>query len=215
MAFPFAQVSTHFNYVKLSACASSDCAGDATGATCGVTDSRFQTYILISQVTTAGSRALICTFYAANVSSGGNTITCSLTVGTGTPYYLGCEIIEFSGIVTSSPLDVTGIANGTSTALSATTSGATTHTNELLIGSGFSLAGAGTAGSPYVFVNNVTANNEFKTVSSTGTQTATITAPSGDWVMTIQTFQCAAACPMGGTGLTPATPARGFFTRLP
>src|SRR5439155_14188212 len=98
---------------------------------------------------------------------------------------------EYNGLDASNPLDVTAVGVGTGTSAS---SGAatTTSANELIFGTGsttgMAYTGAG-AGFTIRIVNNFGNMAEDKTVSSTGSNSATATNSSGTWVMQMATFR--------------------------
>jgi hypothetical protein len=139
-----------------------------------------------SQGGTSGHGQSAC--YAVNSAVGGQkqvTITAS---GSGTPSDIHVHVIEISGQA-ASPINATG--NTESTTLSVSTSGATTVAACLIIAFFFDDANNRTfsAGSGYATIeqsNDVAGGDagysESKTVSSTGTQTATATGNSGDTV---------------------------------
>lgn len=90
------------------------CQTSANGITLNVpTDSRGNTYTAISAGQVFNSVAQIRGFFAPNIGAGANTITLT---NTGTPGNCQVKVVEFSGIATANPLDVTSvIATGTST----------------------------------------------------------------------------------------------------
>ncbi len=213
IAFPGSQATGNLNYVTFIACGNSSCSGDPGMATCSVTDSHSQTYTVI-QTNSVSVGFVICTLYAPNIVSGANTLHFSVVVATGDPYYLQGQISEWSGLTTSTPLDVSAKNSGTGTSLTVT-SASTNHANEIVIGSGIALAGGLATGAGYTPIDSGYLNDEFKAVSSTGAQTATFTGASGAWAINVATFQCVTTCTGGGGGLTPAQKARGFFNILP
>lgn len=121
--------------------------------------------------------------WATNSAAGGQT-TVTLTFTTAADVHL--HIFDIAGQAPS-PRDAQG--NTEAVALSVTTSGATTNATDLVIGFFYdnALNQTFTAGSGYASVeqtNNTTggdcAFSESKTVSSTGTQTATASAGGGE-----------------------------------
>ncbi len=214
IAFPGSQATGHLNYVTLIACGNASCSSDPGngGCTGAVTDSHV-TYTLIQANDLAGAVAL-CTYYVPNIVSGANTVHLSFISATGSTYYLQGQIFEWSGLTTSTPLDVSAISSGTGSTLTVT-SAATSHANEIVIGSGVGIAGSLATGAGYTPIDSGYLNDEFKAVSATGAQTATFTAAFGTWEINIATFQCVTTCTGGGGGLTPAQKARGFFNILP
>jgi IPT/TIG domain len=106
--------------------------------------------------------------------------------------YPDVRILEYSGLSTSSPLDVTAAAVGSGSSASSG-SATTTSGNELILGAGTSdnfFSGAGTG-----FTNrivNIYGNlAEDKAVSSIGSYTATAINSGNTWVMQMATFKAA------------------------
>jgi hypothetical protein len=104
--------------------------GNYVGSTFAVTDSQGNTY---HETPNCGSDSVedngVCIFYAMNIAAGANTVTVTQTNTTS----LSIVILEYSGIATSSALDVSAGANGASTAPNS--GNATTTVNgDLLIG---------------------------------------------------------------------------------
>ena len=182
------------------------CAADGGGgaSTNACTDNNSNT---IANALTVGGACAQRIDYVKSSNSGANTVTANLPAS-GHPHL---HIWEVSGCDTSAPLDQTGSVSG-STTYSVSTSGSTTTANELVVGAfGDSTANETvTIGSGYTLseqTNNTTGNDvyftETKIVSSTGTQTATITATGTDsFSQLIATFKASAA----------VTPPLGDFT---
>ena len=139
--------------------------GDVTSLVSTVTDSRGNTYSPAGgTVTGSGLRQAI--YYAKNIAGGSNTVTVTLNQGA---VYPDIRILEYSGLDTSNPLDVTAVGAGTGTT-AASASATTTTANELIFGAGsngdgFSGAGTGFALRMINYYGNL---GEDKTVSSTG-----------------------------------------------
>lgn len=163
------------------------------------TDTIVNTWSLAATVTGTGGSANAVAYYVKNSKVGANTVKFTWT-GSGTAAFI--HIWEISGCDTANPLDQTGTVVSSSTA-SVSTTNPTTNANELVFAffadspNSRSLV-AGSGYSPSEFTNNVTggdcAISEVKIVSSTGTQTATITGNSTDVLsQIIATFAQAAA----------------------
>lgn len=153
----------------------------------GVTDSKSQTWTkIVDQV--GGNNKNQAMWYRANAGAGSTVITIQ---GSGFVAY-AVEVQEFSGIATSSALDVTATASD-STYVQVHSVGPTTATtqadalvvqgwaggdtsNTFTAGSGFSNA-AGT-NSVGAFISSAM---QSKVVSSTGTQSASLSTSSYDW----------------------------------
>jgi len=104
---------------------------DTTSTVSSVTDSRGNKYTQAgAMVTGTGLRQAI--YYAKNIAAGSNTVTVSFNQAAA---FVDVRILEYSGLDTSSPLDVTAGAAGSGTSMS---SGAATTTSakELIFGAG-------------------------------------------------------------------------------
>lgn len=107
-----------------------------------------------------------------------------------------CMVVaEYSGLLTSGSLDQSKYGTGTGTALSTGASGVTTNANEVVVAFGGTDFGnnAYTLGAGYGHLKqagNINADGamEDKIISSTGAQTATLTASTTDWGMGLATF---------------------------
>ena len=116
---------------------------DTTSTVSSVSDSRGNIYAQAGTMTTGtGLRQAI--YYAKNIAAGSNTVT---VVFNQAAAYVDVRILEYSGLDTTSPLDVTAGAAGSSASAN---SGAATTTagNELIFGAGmtasrYSAAGTG------------------------------------------------------------------------
>lgn len=164
--------------------------GDFTsGATnvSSVTDNKSNTYTRITGVDGVGNGCTLELWYAYNVTGGAGLVaTANFTVNS------RCTIIaqEFSGILTTDPLDKSSSlfqTPGTGTTYTSTATAATTQADELVVGFVADANGGHTyvAGSGYSNMNNSGAGGtpsgmESKVVSSTGVQTATATVASGN-----------------------------------
>jgi len=106
--------------------------------------------------------------------------------------YPDIRILEYSGIDTNSPLDVTAAATGSSASAS---SGAatTTFANELIFGADLTVTYTTAAGSG--FTSRVITSPdgdiaEDRIVTATGSYTATApTSPAGPWIMQMAAFR--------------------------
>ena len=82
--------------------------GDRTSVVSSVTDSQGNSYALAAgpAMATALTSAI---YYAKNIASGSNTVTVRFNQTAGFP---NVNVLEYSGLDTASPLDVTSSANG-------------------------------------------------------------------------------------------------------
>jgi hypothetical protein len=135
-------------------------------------------------------------WYRANTSAGAETLTITPTSASGN--YITAVAQEWSGMATSSPLDQTG----TSGTLTVSTTGATTQANEVVFTVAVADAGSSNVnwGTPtgYTLIARENDSNTYtglqaaqKTVSSTGTQSATHTNSSVSADTIIATFKVA------------------------
>jgi hypothetical protein len=180
VAFGVAQTAGNLNLVVVGW-------NDTTSTVSSVSDSRGNTYTQAgTTVTGTGLRQAI--YYARNIAGGSNTVTVGFNQAAA---FVDVRILEYSGLDTTSPLDVTAGAAGTS---SSPNSGAATTTaaNELIFGAGITsggFTGAGTGFSSRI----ITADGDIaedKVVSSTGSNSAA--APlsrTSYWVMQMATFK--------------------------
>jgi hypothetical protein len=159
---------------------------DTTSTVTGVTDTRGNTYTLAVGPTT-GTALRQSIYYAKNIAAGTNTVTVTFNQAAD---FVDIRALEYSGLDTSSPLDKTAAAVGTGTTAS---SGAATTTlaNELIFGAGMTGGGFGGAGTGFVsrIITTPDADEaEDRTVSATGSYTATAPTSSAAWIMQMATF---------------------------
>jgi hypothetical protein len=181
VAYPAAQTAGDLNIVAVGW-------GDTTSVVSSVTDTRGNTYSpAVGTTSGTGLRQVI--YYAKNIAGGSNTVTVTFNQG---PTYPDVRILEYSGLDTSSPLDVTAAAAGTGTTANSG-SATTTAANELIFGAGtsghaFTAAGTGFTQRMIDIFGNIA---EDETVSSTGSYNATATNTSSAWVMQMAAFKAA------------------------
>ena len=160
--------------------------GDTTSTISSVTDSKGNTYALAvgPTKTTALTSAI---YYAKNIAAGSNTVTVKFNTSAAYP---NINVLEYSGLDTTSPLDVTAAATGTGTTANSG-SATTTAAKELIVGAGNPSSGFTAAGSGFTsrLINAYGGISEDKIVSSTGSYNATATMTSGNWVMQMATFR--------------------------
>ena len=181
VAYPAAQSAGNLNVVAVGW-------NDTTSTVSSVTDSRGNNYTQAgTTLTGSGMRQAI--YYAKNIAAGSNTVTVAFNQAAA---FVDVRVLEYSGIDTTSPLDVTAGAIGTGGTPS---SGAatTTSASELIVGAGmttshFSGAGAG-------FTSRVITSPDGdiavdRIVSAAGSNSATATLSySGGWIMQMATFK--------------------------
>lgn len=166
--------------------------------TVSVTDTQGNSWSAVAAAVSINASDLIQLFYAPNCKAGANTVTAHFSSTGGT--FILMSIAEYSGVNTLDQKTSTGLGNG-STASSGTTS-ATTQANELIIGYASTSAAHTTthftAGAGYTIRQNtvLSLGIEDKTVSSTGTQSATFSMTASDnWGCGIATFYQASGGP--------------------
>ena len=197
VTFSAAQTAGDFNAVAV---------GWGSGsAISSITDSKGNSYTLaVGPTTISGGSAAI--YYAKNIaaaSAGANIVT--VTFSTGVPFP-DVRVAEYSGINTTSPLDVTAVSTGTGT-LSNSGSATTTNANDLLIGSNWVLSGTTGAGTGYT-QRQISGWDgdilEDEIVSAVGAYSATAPiSPSAAWIMQMAAFKGAGT---GGDTTPPSAP---------
>ena len=152
-----------------------------------VSDSLGNNYVLaIGPTSGTGLRQSI--YYAAGIKAGNNTVTVRFNQAA---LYVDVRMLEYSGLDPANPLDVKAGAAGSGTTAS---SGAatTTSANDLLFGAGMTTAhftGPGTGFISRIITNPDADIAEDRTVSTTGSYSATAPNSSGSWVMQMVAFR--------------------------
>ncbi len=186
VAFPLAQAAGNLNIVAVGW-------NDTSASVNSVVDSRGNAYTL-AVGPTSGSGLRQSIYYAKNIAAGSNTVTVTFNKAAALP---DIRILEYSGLSTSSPLDVTATGTGTGKSVS-TASATTTSANELIFGAGMTAGTFNIAGPGFttVIFTPDSDNAEQKLVSSTGSYNASASLTySAAWVMQMATFRAS-----GGTG---------------
>ncbi len=162
---------------------------DATATVGSVTDSAGNSYQLAAGPTVIAGTASQAIYYAANIVGGANTVTVSFSAAA---VYPDVRVLEYAGIATTSPVDVTAAASGTGT-LSATPAVATTNANDLLVGANLVLTtttGPGAGFTSRVITNPDSDIAEDRVVTATGSYSATAPlSPSAPWIMQLVAFR--------------------------
>jgi hypothetical protein len=165
--------------------------GDTVSAISSVTDTKGNTYTrAVGPTSNTGLQQSI--YYAKNIPAGSNTVTVKFNQAAAYP---DVRILEYSGLDTSSPLDVTAAAAGSGTSASSG-SATTTSANELIFGAGSTTGTAFTAPGPGFNTRIINAYGnlaEDETVSSAGSNAAGATNSGGNWVMQMATFKATAS----------------------
>lgn len=172
-----------------------------TFGTSSCSDSRGQTYT--RDVTGSNGSPTIGVYSTPNAAAGATTVTLTAT---GTTDDISIAIHEYSGMATSSPADQARTGTGTGTTHSSGATGTTTQANELVFAVGTHNGSnvAVSAGSGYLLRQSQTSAvdmpiaTEDKTVTATGTQTATFTWDNAAYVVGIVTYKEAGGGGGGG-----------------
>lgn len=179
VAYPGAQTAGDLNIVVVGW-------GDTTSSISSITDNRGNTYTrAVGPTGTTGLQQSL--YYAKNIIGGSNKVTVTFNQAAAFP---DVRILEYRGLSTTSPLDVTRAGTGTGTAANSG-SATTTSSSELIFGAGttgtaFSAAGSGFTSRMINIYGNIA---EDKIVTSSGTYNATATTSSSNWVMQMATFK--------------------------
>jgi hypothetical protein len=182
ISYPVAQTAGDLNAVAVMW-------GDTTSTVSSVTDSKGNTYALAVGPTKA-TALTESIYYAKNIAGGSNTITVKFNQ---TASYPNVNVLEYSGLDTANPLDVSSSAIGSGTTANSG-SAMTTSANELIVGAGnpssvFKAVGSGFSSR---IINAYGGISEDRIVSSTGSYNATATLTSGTWVMQMAAFRASA-----------------------
>jgi hypothetical protein len=170
---------------------------DATATVTSVTDSLGNSYQLaVGPTTDGGGNLTQSIYYAANIGSAGagaNTVTVTFSRAA---IYPDIRIIEFSGVGTLSPVDVTAGAGGNS-ATSSSGPATTTNGYDLIFGANMVVTWTFNPGTG--FTNIVITDDgdiaEYEIASSAGSYNATAPLGAGPWVMQMVAFKGAATGP--------------------
>ena len=152
---------------------------DASASVRSVSDSRGNTYQLATGPL-KGTALTQSIYYSKNIKGGGNTVIVTFNQSATFP---DVRILEYKGLSTTAPLDVSAGAHGKSGANTSVSSGpaSTNSGNELIIGAGITSGGFSKAGSSFasevITRDGDIAENEL--VSSKGSYAAT--ASLGNW----------------------------------
>ncbi len=160
--------------------------GDTTSSISAVTDTNGNTYTLaVGPTKNTGLQQSI--YYAKNVVSGSNTVTVKFNQ---TASYPNVNVLEYNGLDTSNPLDVS--VGGSGSGPNATSGSATTTSaNDLIVGAGnpsghFTAPGSGFSSR---VINAFGGISEDQIVNGTAAYAATATDSGGDWVMQMVAFR--------------------------
>jgi hypothetical protein len=164
---------------------------DSTATVGTVTDSSGNVYQLAVGPTVQSGLATQSIYYAFNIvgaAANANTVTVTFN---GSAAAADIRILEYSGIATTSPLDVTAAAIGSSSFAS---SGAatTTNANDLIFGADLTLditLGAGSGFTSRVITVPDSDIAEDRIVTATGSYSATASVSASPWIMQMAAFR--------------------------
>ena len=185
--YTLAQAAGNLNVVAVSW-------GGTSASVSSVTDTKGNTYALAVGPTALTGFGSASIYYAKNIvaaAAGTNSVTVIYSASVGG---VDIRIAEYSGLSTTSPVDVTAASTGTG-ALTSSGSVTTTNANDLLVGSNATSTGTSGSGSGFTqriitpFNGNIL---EDEVVSAVGSYAATAPmSPSGNWIMQMVAFKAA------------------------
>ena len=166
---------------------------------CSVTDTASNTYVEAVHRLAANTQGLSI-WYAKNINSGAS-VTVTANYGTvadctsSNASFRKIQAQEYSGLDTSSPLDVTANNEGVAAANATSTAATTTVADELIFGAALhNNIASYTAGSGFTVRGTQNFFGvEDKIVSATGSYEANWTNAADDWVAEMATFKIAGA----------------------
>jgi IPT/TIG domain len=164
---------------------------DTTSSVNSVTDSRGNGYVL-AVGPTRGTGLTQSIYYAKNIGGGTNTVTVTFNKAAAV---VDVRALEYSGLDTANPLDVTAAAAGSGT--TGNSGAATTRSaNELIVGAGMTAGAftkAGTGFTSRIITSPDADIAEDQITTAPGSYSATApTSTSTVWVMQMAAFQASA-----------------------
>ena len=171
---------------------------DSTAAVTSVTDSKGNVYTRAVGPTVLAGWLSQSIYYAKNIAAAAanaNAVTVQFNVPA---QYADVRVLEYSGLDTANPIDVTAAATGTS-ATSSTPAVATTNANDLIFGANMVYTSTVGPGAGFAIRMTTSPNGDIgedRVVTTTGSYNASATlSSSGPWVMQMAAFRAAAAVP--------------------
>jgi len=179
---------------------------DSTATVSSVVDTKGNAYAIAAGPTVSSSHGSETVYFATNIAAAaanGNTVTVTFSASALEP---DVRIAEYSGIKTSSALDVAVSAVGTSGTAANSGSVTTTYANDLIVGADIAGTTTSTAGSGYTQRILTTTDKDIledKTVTTAGSNSATATLTASSWwIMQLAAFKAAdTTVPTTPTGL--------------
>ena len=165
---------------------------DTTSTVVSVTDTLGNNYALAVGPTAVSGFLSQSIYYLKNIAgaaAGSNAVTVTFNKAAAFP---DIRILEYSGVDTTSPLDVTASGSGNSSS-AATTSVATTNANDLILGANIVYTFTGGPGSGFTSRTITSPDGDIaedKIVTVTGSYSASAPlSASGPWVMQMVAFK--------------------------
>ena len=185
VSYPQAQTAGDLNLVVVGW-------NDTSATVQSVTDSVGNSYALAAGPLT-GTALTQSIYYAKNILAASNSVTVTFSKAAASP---DVRILEYKGLNTTAPLDVTAGASGTSGSNATVSSGSatTTSANELILGAGITNGAFSTAGTSFK-AEVITADGDIaedEVVSATGSYSATASLGaygSQTWIMQMVTLK--------------------------
>jgi chitodextrinase len=182
---------------------------DTTAQIASVTDSKGNVYALAVGPTQRPGALSQSIYYAKNIAAaaaGANTVTVTFNTAA---QYADVRILEYSGVDTTAPLDVTAVGTGSS-ASAATAAVTTTSANELLVAGNMVATLTGSAGAGFTSrvitsPDGDIAEDRLATTAGSYSGTASLVG-SGDWVMQMAAFRAGSGGGGGGDTQAPTNP---------
>jgi large repetitive protein len=176
---------------------------DSTAVVSSVTDSSGNVYTRAVGPTAISGVASQSIYYSAGIKSaaaGANIVTVAYSTAAAYP---DIRILEYSGASTTTAVDVTASASGTSGGTNSSGSATTTNASDLIFGA--NLVTGVTSGPGSSFTQRILTSPdgdiaEDRLVTAVGSYSATAPA-TGEWIMQMVAFKSAGS---GGTGVAPA-----------
>jgi hypothetical protein len=164
---------------------------DSTATVGTVTDSSGNVYQLAVGPTVYSGAATQAIYYAANIVGAAANANIVRVAFNGSAVAADIRILEYSGIATTSPLDVSAAAIGSSSTAS---SGAatTTNANDLIFGADLTLASTYGAGSGFTSRMITVPDSDIaedSIVTATGSYSATASVSAAPWIMQMAAFR--------------------------
>ena len=177
---------------------------DASTTVSSVTDTSGNTYVRAVGPTVGGgiSQSIYYAKSIAGAAANANIVTVTFSAAANAP---DIRILEYSGLNTTAPLDVTAAASGRGTSVSSG-SATTTSANELILGATTVSATTSGVGSGFTKRIQTVPDSDLvedQIVTATGSYAATSTVTGGTWVAQMATFS---ASPSAGDTTPPTAP---------